>query len=400
MLVWSIALILAISCGIFGFYVGAIRCAITTIALILNLLLLIPLSNLVGKILPNLGISHPGMICVVAPFVVFLLFQILAKAIAHSSQAPIENYYKYKASDTQRMLFERMNQRLGPCVAILNALFYTVFVAIAGLGLGYATVPLSRGGEKDSFLFKSVNLLARGVQSTGMARVASPYVPAAPIYFELVDVIAEWFHQPLVQSGFSTYPPFIPLAEKKEFESMGNDVKLPDFLLKSPSYTDILEHPKLGPIFTDVTFLDTALKSLGGDLSDLSTYIKTGQSPKYDDEKILGRWDFNLPASVGESKKLKRMSALEVNRLSVQLSSLMQDVTLLATVDHKIILRKGSTQTGNFVRREGTWKTDGGGKYQISLPVADDRSLETSGSVEGRRLHLSWTGVRALFDRW
>lgn len=399
MLVWSIAIVLAISCAIFGFYVGAIRSAITTLALILNLFLLIPLSSMVAKVLPNLGLSHPGTIAAVAPFIVFLVFQVIAKASARATQAPIENYYKYQASDTQRLLFERMNQRIGPCVGLINGLFYTVFIAVIGLGFGYATIPLSRGNDKDSFLFKSVNLLAHSVKSTGLAKVAGPFVPATPLYYDIVDVVSEWFHQPLVQTGFSTYPPFIPLSEKREFETMGNDVKLMSFLLSSPSWDEILEHASLGPLFTDPAMMEQILKLLGGDLSDITAYIKTSQSPKYDEEKILGRWDFNLGASVAESKKLRRMSALEANRMTIQLTAMIQEVTLLATIDHKLIYRKGSTAAGNLIRREGTWNNEGG-TYKLSIPVADDRSVEGTGVVEGRRFNVTVGNFKAVLDRW
>jgi hypothetical protein len=34
------------------------------------------------------------------------------------------------------------------------------------------------------------------------------------------------------------------------------------------------------------------LARLGGEAHDLKIYLETGKSPKYDDERILGRWEF------------------------------------------------------------------------------------------------------------
>ncbi len=36
-------------------------------------------------------------------------------------------------------------------------------------------------------------------------------------------------------------------------------------------------------------------------LDDLVVYLKTGKSPKYDGEAILGRWDFNVSTSVAHA---------------------------------------------------------------------------------------------------
>ena len=101
MLVWSLAILVTVSCGIVGFYVGAIRCAITTVALILNLIFILPLSRLTASLMPSIGVAHPVTGALIAPLVVLLLFQVLAKAISHSVSPMIDNFYKYKATDTQ-----------------------------------------------------------------------------------------------------------------------------------------------------------------------------------------------------------------------------------------------------------------------------------------------------------
>ncbi|MBI1840089.1 MAG: hypothetical protein HYR88_04475 [Verrucomicrobia bacterium] len=402
MIVWSLAILLTVACGIVGFYVGAIRCAITTVALILTLVFIVPLSLLTASFMPSVGLAHPVTGALVAPLVVLLVFQILAKAISHAVTPMIDNFYKYKATDTQRMLFERMNQRIGPCVGIVNALFYMILVGIGAIGLGYGTVPLSRGTSADSWVFTSANLLAKATEATGWARVAGPYVPVSPLYLDAIDVVAEWFHQPLIQSSLSTYPPLIPLAERKDFETMGNDVTTQGFILKSPSMSEILEHAQLGPLFTDPPKLEQLLKALGNDLTDLKTFLASGQSPKFDDEKILGRWDFNLSASVAENKKARRMSALEANRMMATLATTyqLQEMTMLATIDHKVILRKGSSKTNNLLRREGTWARAEGGKYKVFIPIADDKTVEAASSIEGRRIHLQIGSLIGVFDRW
>jgi hypothetical protein len=135
MLAWSIALLLIAGCATVGFYVGAVRVGITTLFLLLGLFFLKPLTALGAKVAPILGVSHPGVQIVLGALLAFLLIEVLGKSIARGIQPMMDKYFKYDASDTQRLLFERLNQRTGPALGIVNALLYFIFISIAGLEL-------------------------------------------------------------------------------------------------------------------------------------------------------------------------------------------------------------------------------------------------------------------------
>lgn len=399
MLAWSIALLLIAGCATVGFYVGAVRVGITTLGLLVTLFFLKPLTALAAKLLPMVGVTHPGLQLLLGAAIVFVVIQIIAKASARALQPIIEKHYKYEASDTQRLLFERLNQRTGPALGIVNACLYFLLLAIAGLGIGYTSVQYSRGPQQDGFVHTTLNNLARGLQSAGLHKVVGGYMPASSLYFDLVDVTAEWFHQPLIQSRLATYPPFITLGERPEFQAIGSDVALQQFLAKSPTINEIIDHPKLGKLFSEWSIADRALAAVNNDLADLTGYVRTGKSAKYDEEKILGRWDFNLSATVAENKKLKRMSGLEVNKMLGILNNQITGSELLATTDGKIIIRRtppGGTQT----RFEGTWKAEGSGKYALKYNVSDDKSLELSCQVEGRKFTATLNNYPIVFEKW
>lgn len=399
MLAWSIALLLIAGCATVGFYMGAVRVGITTIFLLLGLFFLKPLTALGAKVLPMLGVSHPGMQIVLGALLAFLLIQIIAKSIARGIQPSLEKYFKYDATDTQRLLFERLDQRVGPTLGIVNAFLYFVFVSIAGLGLGYASVQFSRGPQRDGFIQNGINGLARSLQSGGMGKVVGSYIPATPLYYGIVDVAAEWFHQPLVQSRLATYPAFITLSERPEFQSIGADVGLQEFLIKSPTIGEIYDNAKLNKFITEWPILERALVAVGYDLTDVTEYVRTGKSDKYDSEKILGRWDFNLPGTVAENKKLRRMSGLEVNKMLGILNSRVTGAQMLATPDGKLIIIRlppGGTQT----RLDGTWKSQGGGKYTLNYPLGDDKMQDFTADVDGRKLSASLNNYPILFERW
>ncbi|HAM71500.1 MAG TPA: hypothetical protein DCM86_07650 [Verrucomicrobiales bacterium] len=399
MFAWLIALGFIIASGIVGFYVGALRVSFSTAGLLLTLLFLRPLGDLCGKLLGLCGLSHPVAMGILGPILAFILVQVIFKVSGALVYRTADTYYKYKASDTQRLLFERMNQRVGPCLGVLNGALYTILICVLCTGVGYATVQLSRGPEKDSIYLASLNRLARDFQSSGLSRAVGAYVPASPVYYDGVDLFAEWFHQPLVQSRLVGYPPLVVLADRREFLDLGNNVQVQEFLLKGPSIGDIYDDPKLMAVLGSPEILADARKLLENDIADLKGYLATGKSEKYDSEQILGRWEFNLFGTIAENKKARRMSGLEVNKMRGILATQLDGMVMLATLDNQIIVKKPGANNTPMIRRTASWKGAGGGKYVINFPISDDKRLDLEAGVEGRRLLGSLLGYQIVFER-
>jgi hypothetical protein len=132
---------------------------------------------------------------------------------------------------------------------------------------------------------------------------------------------------------------------------------------------------------------------LGGDLKDLKTYLQSGKSPKYDDEKILGRWAFDYRASLNLARrKNPTMGSAEIRRIKAGLTALAK-ATLVATVDNKAILKIGSGSGGTT---QGTWK-GGDGKYVLRVTEAS-KKLDLDVTIEGRNLIFSKDGYFMVFE--
>ncbi len=56
----------------------------------------------------------------------------------------------------------------------------------------------------------------------------------------------------------------------------------------------LVDYPKIQAIIHNPDLLKAIWATVIPDLKDLHTFLDTGKSPKYDPEKILGRWDFNV----------------------------------------------------------------------------------------------------------
>lgn len=364
MILWTIALVLLVSLGIVGYYQGAIRVAFSLIGLLLAAALAGPLAFVFKGLLPVFGMKHPAVLAFVAPALMYLLILIIFKSAALAVHKKVDTYYKYHGSDTRRLLFGRLNQRLGVCLGLANATVYIFLLCVVASVMGYLTMQVA-SSDKDSIAIRWCNRLAEDLQKTGMSKVVAPLNPAPEIYFDAVDILGNIYHDPLLQSRLSSYPVFLTLAEKKEFQDLGKDLEFQKTWAAGPPVGEFINHEKVKPLIEDVELYTNVLAMLGGNLKDLKGYIETGKSEKYDDEKILGHWDFDYPAAVALARqKTPNMGSQQLRFVKGYLARLAR-ARFTATIDNKAVLKIPSTNN-NVVTFSGTWKNSDG-KYVLQV---------------------------------
>jgi len=134
-----------------------------------------------------------------------------------------------------------------------------------------------------------------------------------------------------------------------------------------------------------------------GDLKDFKNYLETGLSAKYDEEKILGRWNANYKDSVVWTHKSKpNLSPEEARRNRVALMK-AGNATLTAMIDNRVILKMPLKSPGGQ-NAQGTWKDAGAGTYLLTFEEKC-RKLELQATVEPKRLLLSQEGYTLVFEK-
>ena len=132
-----------------------------------------------------------------------------------------------------------------------------------------------------------------------------------------------------------------------------------------------------------------------GDWDDLNGYLKTGKSPKYDSEKILGRWDFN--ASVTITTLRQTQPNIQPNAMRAARTWMTQayaDTTFVAGADKQAFLKNlphlkiqpnqpPITEKSTW---QGQWKDDGI-DYDLSLSNNGQSKLMTV-RTDGKRLTI------------
>src|SRR5262245_55694935 len=129
MTVWLLALVILVCTGIVGYYQGALRAAFSFVGLIVASLFATPLGAILKSILVVLGLKNPLSTAFAGPVIAFILILTVFKVAALAVHKKVEAWYKYRANDTQRLLFERMNTRVGAPMALANGLVYLLAIS-------------------------------------------------------------------------------------------------------------------------------------------------------------------------------------------------------------------------------------------------------------------------------
>ncbi len=394
MILWLIALAIVASVAVVGYYQGALRATFSFVGLLLAASLATPVGGLLAGLLPIFGVKNPVAIAFLSPAIAFILILAAFKLGAFTVHKKMDAWYKYKASDTQRLLFERMNSRVGIGLGLANGFIYVLVMCTLLYSLGYLTVQVA-SSENNSWSMRLVNRLNEDLASTGMTKSVAPFMPQSELYYDGADVVADIFHTPLLQRRLANYPPFLLVGENEEFKGLSDAGFQGEWLKGSLTFGDFVGHERIKPLIENQDVVTNVLGMLGGNFKDLKVFLDTGKSPKYDEERILGNWKFDYQASVNAARRKKpNMGSADITRMKKTLASIFLKSTLIATVDHKIVIRLPAA--GSKATTKGGWK-NADGKYTLTIKQGD-QDIDVEALVDGNTIVFTKDGFVLVFE--
>ena len=220
-----------------------------------------------------------------------------------------------------------------------------------------------------------------------------------PSFYDAADVAGVIYNNPLSEARISRYPGFLGLAERPEFQQLGSDQGLTALRARQAPIMELLDNPQVRAILDNRDLLQLIWDTVVPDTKDLEIFLRTGKSPKYDSDAILGRWNFDLNLTVGAMRRAKpNTTSSEMQKMKKWMVGAFQNTQLVAMTDHHVILKNlpplkapapGAAQAGGPQTLQGQWKSLDGGKYLLSvgseeLPavVDGDRVTVTAGTFE------------------
>jgi hypothetical protein len=407
MTTWVLALVLLASLAGLGYRQGAIKVAISFIGILLGVLLAVPLGRLLGRLLSLLGLKDPFWLWALGPVLVFVFCSIAAKITAAAVHHKVDVYYKYHAGDLRLALWERLNQRLGLCLGLLNGAAYLILLSFLIYVSSYLTFQLATS-DNDPKWMRLLNLMGRDLHATGFAKVARAVDSIPKADYEMADFGALLYRNPLLEARLGSYPGFLGLGEQPQFQDLGNDKEFLQLWASSEPVMNLLNHPKLQAIRNNPPLLKSIWSTVEPDLEDVRTYLVTGRSPRYEPIKILGRWRFDANAAANALRRAKpNISSIEMQRVKKVLELTFSKTELIAKPDNQVTVRDSpplrfspsaaaaivNAPPPTLQTVQGQWK-DADGKYLLTLS-----SQEFSTTVEGDRLNLKNETLDWVFAR-
>jgi len=317
-----------------GYLKGAIRMAIMVVGLIMAAILALPLAHWVKPLFPMMGVINPYLLWVLPPITVFILVQLIFTGIAFLVHRQVALYYKYKTDDVHRIRWERLNKGLGICVGLGAACVYLILFGLLIYVAGYLTVQVT-GEENVPTTVHLLNTARADLHTTGLDKMVAKFDPAPPAYYEAADVVGLLYRNPLLQSRLSGYPALLPMEERTEFQEMAGDKEFIELFQRQEPFTKVLNHPRVQVLAKNSDIVQEFGRL---DLKDLRQYLETGISPKYEEEKILGRWRLDLNATLADLKKV--LTTLPASSWkNVKKALTMSGMSLTAMPDNKVVVK-------------------------------------------------------------
>ncbi len=402
MTIWLLALVLLASLAALGFRQGAIRVGFSFFGILMGVLLAAPLGKVIKPLLGIFGVKSPILIWALPALIAFLIISALFKVAAAFVHQKVDVYYKYKAGDLRQALWERLNQRLGLCLGLMNGAAYLVLIAFIIYPFSYWTYQLATSDQEPKMV-RLLNRLGKDLESTGFNKVARSIDPLPPVFYELADLSGVIFNNPLAEARVSNYPAFLGLAERQEFQDLARDTEFSNLRLRHATLNEILSHPRLQSIIQNADLVKTIGNTVTPNLADFRTYMDTGRSPKYEAETILGRWKFDARATLAAVRRAKpNISSKEMQFQRAWMTSAFAKTTMVATTEKQAIIKNLPTTLKAPAANQpapalqtlaGEWENSSG-KYQLSF--SGNGMLA---AIEGGRMSVNAEGVTLVFDK-
>lgn len=407
MTIWILALVLLASLGALGYRQGAIRVAFSLVGILLGALLAGPLGKLVKPVLKAVGVANPVLLWLLAPLIVFVVISVIFKIAALTVHQKVDVHYKYHAGDLRLALWERVNGRLGLGLGLVNGAVYFLLISFVIYSLSYWTVQMATS-DSDPRSVRILNRLGRDLESTGLAKAARAIAPMPPAYYDTADITGLIYHNPLLEARLSRYPAFLGLAERPEFQDIANDKEFTEMRQRRDPIMNVIDHPKVQAIINNHDLLKLIWATVTPDLQDLRVFLETGKSAKYDQEKILGRWNFDVNSAIAIVRRAKpNLPSSEMQKVKKWMMVAFSKTSLVAATDQQAILKNmpplrpagtGVAPSGEPQTLQGQWKHLDGkeDRYELSFSAAGQ---EFAATVDGDRLSLTNATSRLAFSR-
>ncbi|HEX7578203.1 MAG TPA: hypothetical protein VF430_09220, partial [Verrucomicrobiae bacterium] len=204
----------------------------------------------------------------------------------------------------------------------------------------------------------------------------------------------------------SAYPAFLSLAERDDFKQLAQNADFQAAWKNHSPIGQLWNNPQAEAIRQSKDTAGMVWNLVLTNLDDLQAYLQTGQSAKFNSEKILGRWDFDVMASLTALVQSRaNVPTTEMAAMRTLWFPAYRNTVFVAGADGQAFLKNlphfklqpNQPTTFNTAMWQGQWKTDGN-NYNVTLASSGANKF-ASAAIDGSRLTLKTESDTLIFDR-
>ncbi|HIG27916.1 MAG TPA: CvpA family protein [Verrucomicrobiales bacterium] len=287
MLIWIATLVIIGLCVLVGFFFGAIRMIIALTGAWIGMLSATKLAPAFSGLADKVGATYPVWNVMVSPGLAFITVALVTGIVGLIAGFPITRKIKFASNTVGFIKWAKMNRKLGACLGVPYGTIYILIIGVYINVPSYFTSQVVSDAESLPPLLKHLHNARESLESSDMTKVAAYFSPVSDEYYEMADMLGLLYNNPKYHTRLSSYPEFLDYEDRPEFQQIAQDSTLKSTLQSKSGIMDVLYNDSFAQILTNQELLQEFAQV---DLEDLETFLRTGVSPKYEDQPILGRW--------------------------------------------------------------------------------------------------------------
>jgi hypothetical protein len=243
--------------------------------------------------------------------------------------------------------------------------------------------------------------MGQDMQTTGVARAAKAVGKLPDDYYRFADLAGLLRQNPQVTNRLLEYPGLTSLFQRDDLQALGQDTGFTGNWQQQAPIDDLLNNGQVQGLLQNAPLVSQIATILDENYDDLIAYLKTGQSAKYDSEKILGTWDFNLGTSLVFFRQTHaKLKAADLLDIRAQWTAAYANTKLLFAGDNKIYIKQLPDFKANPVvanNLTGDWDA-AGTDYKLTVTLNGESKDLMVKSTDGLRLTLKGLENPLTFD--
>lgn len=356
--------------------------------------------SMIHPLLPHLGVSNPVLIWAIPTILGCLIVYVLIVAAGIEVNRRVGVFYKYKAGDLRLALWERMNTRVGACLGVLTGAGWLVLVSFFIYNISFWTTQVAPSDDEPKTIHFA-NSLGYGLQNTGLDKAARAVGSIPDSFYKTADFFGLLAQNPRLIARLGDYPAFISLGERPEIQQLAQDSSLAQSWNTQAPIDTILSDSQVQSIINNTNLRTTVWSIIQTDMDDITNYLVTGKSPKFDSEKIIGRWDFDVVPALGALLEAHpKIKPNDLKAIRAVWTQAFAKTTFVAGSDGQVFLKNVpdfKTKPPGSDTWTGQWSDDGA-NYNLTLSF-NNQTVVATAETDGLRLTVKMGDQTFVFER-